>query len=115
MIQGVNTTPKRKLISSENTRVDREQAAGNPPADGVAQKVNLLPGVVLSPEANATEQEWPLVRLRGVGVAAGQLVVVPEHGSLKLEPLPQERQRLHLTLRLFPSLVVQRQRGNVLS
>lgn len=114
VIQSINTTPERELVRSNDASIDRKQAACNPPADRVTQKVDLLTGLILGPETNTPEQEWPLVGLRGVRVAAGQLVVVPEHGPLKLKPLPQERQGLHLALRLLPPLVICRQGWDVL-
>jgi len=99
VVQGINATAERELIREEDTGVDGQHTAGDPPADGVSEEVNLLAGVVLGPEAHTAKQERPLVRQGSIRVAAGQLVVVPEHGPLQLEPLAQERQCLDLLLR----------------
>lgn len=102
------------MISSNDAGKHSQKTAGNPPANGVANKVDLLTCVILSPEAHSAKQEGPVVRLAGVRVAAGQLVVVVEHGPLQLEPLAEERQCLHLSLFLFAAGVILRKRGNVL-
>lgn len=114
MIQGINTTTQRELVGSNDAGIDGQQTAGNPPADRVAQEVNLLAGLILCPEADTAKQEGPLEWLRCVRVAASQLVVMPEHRSLELEPLSQEGQGLHLAFGLFTSLVVNRERRDVL-
>lgn len=103
MIQSIHPAAERELIRRNDTGIDSQHTASNPPTDGVTQEVNLLPGIVLGPEADTAEKEGPLVRVRGVRVAAGQLVVVPEHGPLQFKPLLQEWQRLDLLLRLGPS------------
>lgn len=115
MFQSIHAAAQRKLISSNNTSVDREQAASNPPSNGIAQEVDLLPGVVLCPETDTTEQEGPLEGLGSIRMTASQLIVVPEHGPLELEPLCQEWKGLDLSLELLTSLVVRRQGGNILN
>lgn len=113
-IQGVDATAQRELVSGNNAGEYSQQAAGEPPANGVSEEVNLLPRLILRPEADSAEQEGPLVRVARVGMAAGQLAVVPEHRPLQLEPLPEEGKRLHLTRRLLSALVVGGERRNVL-
>lgn len=115
MVQGVHAAAQGKLVRSDDTSIDSQDTAGNPPTDRVTEEVDLLTGVVLSPEADTTEKERPLVRMGSVRVAAGQLAVVPEHGPLQLEPLRQERQTLDLLLRLGPSRGVSGQRRNILN
>lgn len=80
------------MVSSDNASKHSQKTAGDPPAKGVANKVDLLTRVILSPEAHSAKQKRPVVRLAGVRVAAGQLVVVVEHGPLQLKPLAEERQ-----------------------
>lgn len=80
------------MVCCDNASKHSQKTAGDPPANGVANKVDLLTCVILSPEAHSAEQEWPVVRLAGVRVAAGQLVVVVEHGPLQLKPFAEERQ-----------------------
>lgn len=114
VIKGVNSTAKRDLIRSDDANVDGDETARDPPTDRVTQEVDLLAGIVLGPEAHTPEQEGPLVRLAGIRMAAGQLVVVPEHGPLQLKPLLQEGQPLHLFRRLLAAGVICWQRRDVL-
>lgn len=115
VIQSIHTTAERELVGQDDTSIDGEDAASYPPADWVADEVDLLAGVVLGPEADTAEQEGPLVGLRSVRVASGKLVIVPEHGSLKLKPLAQERKGLDFSLRLGPARVVGGKRGDLLN
>lgn len=114
-VESINTTAKRHLIGEEDTSVDSKKTASEPPTDGVAQEVDLLAGLALGPEAHTTEQERPLVGVAGIGVAAGELAVVVEHSTLKLEPLLEEGHRLDLALRLLATRMIGRQRSNILS
>lgn len=56
----------------------------------------MLTSLILGPETDTTEKERPLDRHTGVRVAAGQGVVVVEHGALKLKVFLQEGHRLDL-------------------
>src|SRR3569833_4333566 len=114
VMQGIHATTKRELIGSDDARVDGEQAASDPPSHGVSEEVDLLARVVVGPEADASEQERPLVGKRRVRAAAGQLVVVPEHGPLQLEPLLQEGYVSDLLLGLGAARVIGREGGDVL-
>lgn len=107
-VESINTTAKRHLIGEEDTSVDSKKTASKPPTDGVAQEVDLLAGLALGPEAHTTEQERPLVGVTGIGVAAGELAVVVEHSTLKLEPLLEEGHRLDLALRLLATRMIGR-------
>lgn len=80
MVKGINATAERNLIGTNDTGIDSQQTAGKPPANRVSEEVDLLASLILSPEADTSEQERPLVRLAGVRMAAGELVVVVEHG-----------------------------------
>ncbi len=62
VIKGIDSSAQRELVGQDDSSIDRENTASQPPADGVAKEVDLLAGVVLGPEANAAEKEWPLVR-----------------------------------------------------
>lgn len=86
------------MIGQDNADVDGQDTACDPPADRVSKEVDLLAGGIVGPEADTAQQEGPLVGQRSIGVAASQLVVVPEHGPLQLKPLAQERERLDLPL-----------------
>ena len=96
LFQGIDSTSKGQLIRADNTSKDGKKTASNPPSDRVTQEVNLLPSVALGPEAHTSEEEWPLEGLTSVWVAAGQGIVVKEHGPLKLKILPKEGQLLGL-------------------
>lgn len=110
MIQGIEATAKGQLVCGDDTGIHSKQGTRDPPANWISQEVNLLTGVVVGPERDATQQEGPLVWLGSVGVGRGKLVVVPEHGALQLEPLLEEGQVLDLALGLLAALVVGRQR-----
>lgn len=86
-IEGIDATAERNLIGKNDTGIDGKETAGKPPAKRVANKVNLLARVVLCPEADTAEQEWPLVGMAGIGMAACELAVVVKHGALELEIL----------------------------
>lgn len=113
VVQCIDASAQRDLISENNPNVDSQQAAGKPPTNWVTKKIDLLAGVVLCPETDAAQQEWPLIRMAGVRVTAGQLAVVVKHGSLKLKPLAQERQSLDFALRLLSSGILGSQRRNI--
>lgn len=115
VVQSINASAQGDLISQNDTSVNSQQTGRQPPSDRVTNKVDLLAGVVLGPEADTTQQEWPLVRMAGIRMAAGQLAVVVEHGSLQFKPLAEERQRLDLAFRPLSAGVVSRQSGNVLN
>lgn len=103
------------MISTNNAGKHGKNTASNPPSNGVTQEVDLLASIVLSPEAHTPQQEGPLEGLGGIGVAAGQSVVMVEHGTLQLEVLAQERQRLDLTLLLDKTRTILLQVLNVLN
>ena len=96
LFQGIDSTSKRQLIRTDDTSKDGQKTASNPPSNGVTQEVNLLPSVALGPEAHTSEEEWPLEGLTSIWVAAGQGVVVKEHGPLKFKVLPKKGQLLGL-------------------
>lgn len=101
------------MVCSNNAGKHSQKTADKPPANGVANEVDLLTRIILCPEAHTSEKERPVVRLAGVRVAAGQLAVVVKHGPLQLKPLAEERQRLDLALLLLATGVVFRERRDV--
>ena len=90
LFKSIGSTPKRQLISTNDTSKDRKKTARNPPPNRVTQEIDLLASVVLGPEANSPQQERPLEGLTGVRVTAGQGVVVQEHSPLQLQIFAQE-------------------------
>ena len=69
-----------ELVDADNASEDGENAAHEPPADGVIKEVNLLFHLRLGPEAYSSQEKQPLNRLACIWVAAGQSIVVEEHG-----------------------------------
>lgn len=55
MIQGINSAAEGELVSEDNTSVNRQYTASDPPTNRVANKVDLLAGVVLGPEADTAK------------------------------------------------------------
>lgn len=114
LVESIDTTTLRELVGEKNTGKDGEQTAAQPPAKRVTKEVNLLARVVLGPETDTTEQERPLDGHAGIGVAAGESVVVVEHGALQLKVFLQERDVLDLARLFLCALRVLGQSGNVL-
>ena len=85
----------RELVRTDDAREHGEKTAGDPPADGIAKEIDLLAGVVLGPETDSSEKEWPLNRLTGVRMAARESIVVEEDGTLQLKVFHQEGESLH--------------------
>ena len=94
------------MIGEKDTGEDGEQTAGQPPTYGVTEEVNLLASLVLGPEADTAKKERPLDGNTGVRVAAGESVVVVEHGALQLKVLLEERHVLDLARLLLCALRV---------
>lgn len=104
LVKSVNATTLRKLIGKENTGKDSEQTAGQPPAQRITEEVDLLTSLVLGPEADTAKKERPLDRDTGVRMAAGEGIVVVEHGALKLKVLLEEGHVLDLARLLLCAL-----------
>ena len=102
------------MIGEKDTGEDGEQTAGQPPTYGVTEEVNLLASLVLGPEADTAKKERPLDGNTGVRVAAGESVVVVEHGALQLKVLLEERHVLDLARLLLCALRVLGKSRNVL-
>lgn len=90
VIEGVHATAQSQLVSTKDTDEYSKKRRGEPPAKRVTDEVDLLASVVVGPERHTTEEEWPRDGLRGVWVRASQGVVVVEHGTLELNPLPEK-------------------------
>jgi hypothetical protein len=114
LVKSINTTTLRQLIGEEDTCKDGKQTAGQPPTYRVTEEVDLLASLVLGPEADTTKKEGPLNGDTGVRVAAGESVVVVEHGALELEVLLEERHVLDLAGLLLCTLRILGKSGNVL-
>lgn len=84
-VESIDATALSELVCSDNADEDGQDAGGKPPAERVAEEVDLLAGVVFSPEGDATKEERPLDWLRAVRMRGCERVVVVEHGALKLQ------------------------------
>lgn len=89
-VEGIDATALGELVCSDNADENGQDAGGEPPAERVAEEVDLLAGVVFSPEGDATKKERPLDWLRAVRMRGCERVVVVEHGALKLQIFSQE-------------------------
>lgn len=95
-IKRISAAAERKLVRGDDTDVHSEERRREPPPNRVTEEVNLRARIVVGPEADTAEEEGPVERLAGVGVAAREGVVVVEHGALDLEPLLEEGHCLYL-------------------
>lgn len=75
----------------------------------------MLASLVLGPEADTTKEERPLDGDTGVRVAAGESIVVVEHGALQLKVLLEERHVLDLARLLLCALRILGESGNIFS
>jgi hypothetical protein len=114
LVKSVNTTTLRELIGEKDTSKDGEQTAGQPPTYRVTEEVDLLASLVLGPEADTTKEERPLDGNTGVRVAAGEGIVVVEHGTLELKVLLEERYVLDLARLLLCTFRILGESRNVL-
>jgi len=87
-------------VADDHADIDEDTGRGRPPANHVANKVNLLLGVVLRPEGDAGEEVRPRNWIRSVRVRRSQAGIVLKHENLELAPLAEEVERLDLLLRL---------------
>ena len=101
---GRDPSPSRKRVCRQDANEDRDGHGGEPPADNVADHVDLLPELVVArPEADAADQERPVQWPRGVRVRVGEACVVLEHGDLQLKELAEEAHLASLSRRLARS------------
>lgn len=81
----------RELVRAEDANKDAERHDARPPADDVADEVDLGPrDGAARPEADAAQEERPVDRTRRIRVRVGEARVVLQHEDLQLEELAQE-------------------------
>jgi hypothetical protein len=80
----LNSSSSSQEIGAKNADVDGERYNTGPPADDVAYEVDLLLGLVLCPEADPTQEEWPVDRIAGVWVRRRETGIVLHHQQLQL-------------------------------
>ena len=81
-------------VGTENADEDRHAERAREPSDQVADEVDLLLAIVLCPEADTTEKEWPVDRSTSVRMGGSQTGVVLQHEELEFTELLEEVQRL---------------------
>jgi len=99
----IHATPASQQVRTEDANVDRDSNSRRPPPNNVANKVDLLLGIVLSPEADATDQERPVDGAARIGMRSGKTSIVLEHQQLQFGVLPQ---KVHPLRCLFGPVVV---------
>lgn len=65
-VESVNAAALGELVCCDNADEDGQDAGSEPPTEWVAEEVDLLTGVVFSPEGDAAKEERPLNWLRAV-------------------------------------------------
>jgi hypothetical protein len=96
--EGSIVTALRKEVRTEDADEDGQRDYASPPGDNIADEINLLLILVLGPEGNTGNKEWPVDRSTGVWVGGRQASVVLEHKTLKLAEFPEEIDALRLLL-----------------
>ena len=81
-------------ICTKNADVDAHATNGSPPPNQVTDEVDLLLAIVLCPETDTTEKEWPVDRSTSVRMGGSQTGVVLQHEELEFAELLEEVQRL---------------------
>ncbi len=87
----VQSSSSSKGVCANHTNKDGQTDNAKPPAGDIANEVDLLLLLVVSPEADTTEYEWPIERTAGIRVLASEARVVLQHKDLELGKLLQER------------------------
>lgn len=86
----VHSTAPRQEIGTEDTNVDGEGNGAGPPADDVTNEVDLLLRVIVSPEADTSEEEWPVDGGTGVRMRGSQTSIMLQHEELKFSKFAEE-------------------------
>lgn len=77
-------------IRANDTNEDGQPNNASPPADDIANEVDLLVGSIVRPEADTADEERPVDRSTSVGMRCRQTSVVLEHEYLQLGKLLEE-------------------------
>ena len=86
----LDVPPPSNKIRAHNANIDRHRYNASPPPDDIPNKVDLLLGLRLRPEAYARDEERPVDRQARVRVARRKPSVVLQHQALQLEELLEE-------------------------
>lgn len=76
---GINASAPGQKVRADDADVNGQSNNACPPPNDVTDEVDLFLRVVLSPEADTTEKEWPIDRVAGVRVRCSETSVVLKH------------------------------------
>lgn len=100
---GVDSTSSSNSVGGQNAEDDREGQAASPPRSDVANEVDLLLLVVLSPEADTADEERPVDGTSGIRMGSSETSVVGQHEGLEFPELLEEVAWFDLLLLDFDS------------
>jgi len=86
----IDASPSGQEVCTNDTSEDGQRDYASPPADNVANHVNLTLGFILCPEGDTGKQEGPVDRVRCIGMGGSQTGVVLDHQRLELGKLAEE-------------------------
>ena len=89
----LNASPSSQKVRTDDTSEDGQRDYASPPADNVADHINLTLGFILCPEGDARKKEGPVYRVRRIGMGGGQTGIVLDHQHLKFGKLAEEVHR----------------------
>lgn len=68
---GLNASPSSQKVRTDDTSEDGQRDYASPPADNVADHINLTLRVILCPEGDARKKEGPVYRVCRIGMGGG--------------------------------------------
>lgn len=68
ILDWVDTPPPRQRIGKHDPAPNRHGRNTQPPPNNVPHQIDLLPRVIIRPEADPTQEEWPAERFGRVRV-----------------------------------------------
>ena len=90
VVEGLDAASASNQVCANDADVRRDRDDARPPADDVANEVDLLLAIVLCPKADAAEEERPVDRAARIRVRRRQAGVVLDHEQLQLDELLEE-------------------------
>ena len=90
----VNASPSSQKVRTNDASEDGQRDYTSPPADDIADHVNLTLGFILCPEGDTRKKEGPVDRVRRIGVGGSQTGIVLDHQCLEFGKLAEEVHRL---------------------
>jgi hypothetical protein len=87
---GIHAPASRQKVGSKDPDIDRQRNSARPPTNDVTDQINLLLVVVVRPEADTTEKEWPVDGIAGIWMRTGQSCIVLKHEKLEFGEFLEE-------------------------